>query len=151
MYQSDKQEKKSDILICQFQDLLKKFNNNWKKQQFQILLQDHQLDENLKITFNVIFCSQSDFSFSTSNSLSEQDQNDEKQQNDSESDNESDDASVDRSDNKMNSKMNTEISDRIDSEINAEMSEKVLKQLIKKEYKKNEIVQNIITAKLKKL
>jgi len=47
--------------------------------------------------------------------------------------------------------MNAEVLNRIDSEMNIEMSEKVLKQLIKKKYEKNEIVQNIITAKLKKL
>ena len=35
--------------------------------------------------------------------------------------------------------------------MNIEMSEEVLKQLIKKKYEKNEIMQNIITAKLKKL
>ena len=48
MYQLSKQEKKSDILIHQFQNLLKKFNNDQKKQQFQTLLQNYQLDENLK-------------------------------------------------------------------------------------------------------
>ena len=51
----------------------------------------------------------------------------------------------------MNDKTNAEASDRIDSEMNIKMSEKVLKQLIKKEYEKNEIMQNIITAKLKEL
>ena len=78
MYWSDKQEKKSDIFIHWFQDLLKRFNDDWKKQQFQTLFQNHQLDENLKKTFNVIFYNQSDFSFSISNDLSEQDQSNEK-------------------------------------------------------------------------
>ena len=41
MYQSEKQEEKSDILTHQFQDLLKRFNNDQKKQQFQILLQNY--------------------------------------------------------------------------------------------------------------
>ena len=47
--------------------------------------------------------------------------------------------------------MNAEVSDKVDNETNVKMSEEVLKQLIKKKYKKNEIMQNIITAKLKKL
>ena len=47
--------------------------------------------------------------------------------------------------------MNAEAFNKIDSEMNVKTSEKVLKQLIKKKYEKNEIVQNIITAKLKKL
>ena len=47
--------------------------------------------------------------------------------------------------------MNTEASDRADSEMNIKTLEEVLKQLIKKKYKKNEIVQNIMIAKLKKL
>ena len=132
MYQSEKQEKKSDILIHQSQNLSKKFNNNWKKQQFQILLQNHQLDKNLKKTLNVIFCSQLSFSFSISNDSSEWDQSSEKQQNDSESDNESDD----ESDVKANNETNAEASDRADSEMNAEILKKVLKQLIKKNTKK---------------
>ena len=105
----------------------------------------------MKKTFNIIFCNQSSFSFSIFNDLSEQDQNNEKQQNDSESDSRSDDAFIDRSDDRMNSKMNAEMSDKIDNKMNIEMSKKVLKQLIKKKYEKNEIMQNIITAKLKKL
>ena len=151
MYQSDKQEKKFDILIYQFQNLLKRFDNDWEKQQFQTLLQDHQLDENLKKILNVIFCSQSSFSFSISNNSSEWDQNSEKQQNDSESDNKFDDVSIDRFNSRTNNETNVKIFNKTDNEINAEMSEKVLKQLIKNKYKKNEIMQNIMTAKLKKL
>src|SRR5204863_9070560 len=125
MYQSSKQEKKSDILIYQFQDLSKRFDNNQKRQQFQILLQNHQLDENLKKTLNIIFCSQSSFSFSISNSSLEQDQNDEKQQNNSKSDNRFDDAFVDRFDDRMNDEMNVEMSNIADSEMNVKMSEEV--------------------------
>ena len=51
----------------------------------------------------------------------------------------------------MNSKINVKAFNRVDSEMNTETLKKVLKQLIKKKYEKNEIVQNIITAKLKKL
>ena len=119
---------------------MKKFNNDQKKQQFQILLQDHQLDENLKKTLNVIFYNQSSFSFSTSNNLSEWNQNSEKQQNNSKSDSKFDDASVDKFNNRADDEMNAEVSDRVDSKMNAETSEKVLKQLIKKKYEKNEIV-----------
>ena len=51
----------------------------------------------------------------------------------------------------MNSKTNAEALNKADSETNVETLEKVLKQLIKKKYEKNEIMQNIMTAKLKKL
>ena len=137
MYWLNKQEKKSDILICQSQDLSKRFDDDQKRQQFQTLLQNYQLDENLKKTLNVIFCSQSDFSFSISNDSLEWDQNDEKQQNNDKFDNKSDDASVDRFNNRMNDEMNAEASDRIDSKMNVKTLEKVLKQLIKKNMKKN--------------
>ena len=51
----------------------------------------------------------------------------------------------------MNDEMNVEMLNKIDNETNIEMSEKILKQLIKKKYEKNEIMQNIIIIKLKKL
>ena len=47
--------------------------------------------------------------------------------------------------------MNVKASDKVDSEMNVKMSEEVLKQLIKKKYEKNEIMQNIMIAKLKEL
>ena len=115
------------------------------------MFQNHQLDENLKKTLNIIFYNQSSFSFSIFNDLSEQDQNDEKQQNDSKFNSKSNDTFVDKFNNKTDTKTNTEILNKIDSETNAEISEKVLKQLIKKKYEKNEIMQNIIIAKLIKL
>ena len=47
--------------------------------------------------------------------------------------------------------MNVKALNRVDSKTNIKTSEEVLKQLIKEKYEKNEIIQNIITAKLKKL
>jgi len=47
--------------------------------------------------------------------------------------------------------MNVKAFNRVDSETNIETSEEILKQLIKKKYEKNEIMQNIIIAKLKEL
>jgi len=115
---------------------LKRFNDDWKRQQFQTLFQNHQLDENLKKTFNIIFYSWSNFSFSIFNNSLKWNQNSEKQQNNNKSDNESDDAFVDESDDKMNDKTNVKAFDKIDSKMNTETSEKVLKQLIKKNMKK---------------
>ena len=51
----------------------------------------------------------------------------------------------------MNSKTNVKAFNKIDNETNVKTSEEVLKQFIKKKYEKNEIMQNIMTAKLKKL
>ena len=56
MYKPDKQEKKPDVQTQRSQDILKKVEDSRQQHQFQILLQDNQLDKNVKKALAVMFC-----------------------------------------------------------------------------------------------
>ena len=55
-YKPGKQVEKPNVLTCQSQDLSKDIEDLQQQYQFQMLLQDHQLDEDIKKALAVIFC-----------------------------------------------------------------------------------------------
>ena len=56
MYRPGKQEEKPDVLTQRSQDILKKVKDLRQQHQFQILLQDNQLDEDIKKALAIMFC-----------------------------------------------------------------------------------------------
>jgi transposase InsO family protein len=68
MYRPGKQGEKPDILTRRSQDLPKGFKDERQRHQFQTLIQEHQLDEDLRMACNAIFLGGNE-----SDSLSEED------------------------------------------------------------------------------
>ena len=56
MYRPGIQGEKPDVLTCRSQDLPKGIEDLQQQHQFQILLQNHQLDKNDKKTLAIVFC-----------------------------------------------------------------------------------------------
>ena len=56
MYKSGKQGKKPDMLTQRSQNILKRVENSRQQHQFQTLLQNNQLDKDIKKALAVIFC-----------------------------------------------------------------------------------------------
>jgi hypothetical protein len=56
MYRPGKQGEKPDMLTRRSQDLPKEFDDDRKQHQFQTLLQESQLDDDIRKALNVLFC-----------------------------------------------------------------------------------------------
>ena len=56
MYRPGKQEKKPDVLTQRSQNILKKVEDSQQQYQFQLLLQDNQLNKDIIKALTVIFC-----------------------------------------------------------------------------------------------
>ena len=131
MYRPGRQGEKPDTLTRRSQDLPKGFDDSRQQHQFQTLLQEHQLDDDVKKALSVIFCANT----RTHNT----DEEAEKPQ-DIEDDEEAQSQI-------LNENPVKELGD--DSE--EDPSAKPLEELIEEAYEKDEVVQDIIAAKTREL
>ena len=129
MYRPGKQGEKPDTLTRRSQDLPKGFEDIREQHQFQTLLQEHQLDDDIRKALAVVFCA---------NTI------------DDDNDNDQDDRSVateeDATESEEPNAEHTPVTDVTESSIT-----KTLEELIEEAYEKDETVQDIIAAKKKEL
>ena len=146
-YRPGKQGEKPDILTFCSQDLLKDIKDLQQRYQFQILLQDHQLDKNVKKVLVVMFCINTAIDKAIDKGINETvDANKENKEN-------KEITNVKEfSEESSNNSFSTHLQQIIlkssrDEEDEIDKTRKLLKKLFEKAYKDNEIVKEIIDAK----
>ena len=131
MYRPGRQGEKPDTLTRRSQDLPKGFDDSRQQHQFQTLLQEHQLDDDVKKALSVIFCANT-----RTNDTDEEAEEPQDIEDDEEAQSQI-----------LNENPVKELGD--DSE--EDPSAKPLEELIEEVYEKDEVVQDIIAAKTREL
>ena len=132
-YRPGKQGEKPDTLTRRSQDPLKGLEDSRQQPQLQTLLQEHQLDDDVRKALSVGFCT------NTANTSINDENGD--QDNQSETTEEDISERAERADNEQELVANE----------GKEIEEKSLEEYIEEAYEKDEVVQDIISAKRKEV
>ena len=131
MYRPGRQGEKPDTLTRRSQDLPKGFYDSRQQHQFQTLLQEHQLDDDVKKALSVIFCANTRTNDTDEEAEEPQDIEDDEE------------AQIQI----LNENPVKELGENSEEDPSA----KALEELIEEAYEKDEVVQDIIAAKTREL